>query len=86
MLNCPVLVALLKTVTRFLSLPVFHMRVAVAIITLHSCPFLSAVYCLCPHSSLLYNHSLTLIYHWLLCPACTISHFCHGALVHYKYN
>lgn len=65
MLNCPVHVALLKTVTRFLSLPAFHIRVAVAIITPHSCPFLSAVYCLCPHSSLLCNRSLTLIYHWL---------------------
>lgn len=66
MLNClEVLVALLKTVPRFLSLPAFHVRIAVAIITPHSCPFPSAVYCLFPHSSLLYNRSLTLIYHRL---------------------
>lgn len=38
MLNCFVLIALLKTITRFLLLPTFHVRVAVAIITPHPCP------------------------------------------------
>lgn len=55
--------ALFKTITRFLSLPTFHIRVAVAIITSIPTPF--TAYCLFSHSSLLYNHSLTLIYHWL---------------------
>lgn len=70
MLNCFVLAAPLKTITRFLLLPTFYIRVAVAIITPTSLPLsLSppspAVYCLFSHSSLLYNRSRTLIYHWL---------------------
>lgn len=43
----------------------FSHRGAVAIITAHSCPFPSAVYCLFSHSSLLHNRSLTPIYHQL---------------------
>lgn len=87
MLNCFVLVDLLKTITRFLSLPTFHIRVAVAIITPPSLPPSSLLSIVCFHTPpcFIITHSHSFIT-GLLCPAYTISHFCHGALVHYKYN
>lgn len=65
MLSCFVLPSPQETITRFLSAPTSHIRVAVDIFVLPP-PFpFCLVFCLFSQSSLLYNHSLTLIYHWL---------------------
>lgn len=57
--------ALFNTIPRFLLSPTFHFRAVGCYHNLHPYPLPFAAYCLFSLYSLLYNHSLTPIYHWL---------------------